>query len=113
MTTVHSQKSFFAGDQWEIRGRLFDRNKLPLDIAGATLEWALLDSADVEVISADAAVYTINLPGGLSDGTFTIVVPKEVTALPAGSYNDGLRVSSLTIPRETLWYGPIIVKQFL
>jgi hypothetical protein len=49
-----------AGEPWDIPGILLDAHSSPIDLTGATLEWALVDSggspvamtADVTVIDA-------------------------------------------------------------
>jgi hypothetical protein len=108
MTTVHAQRSVFHGDEWQIRGRLYDRDRSPLDIDGVTIEWAMMDSAGVEVVGPDDVTIA---PLVEADGTFLITVPTTKTStIAAGHYTDSLRISGAGFPRETLWYGPIIVK---
>jgi hypothetical protein len=109
MTTIHSQRSFYAGDVWVINGSFYDRNHAPLDLTGASVEWALADASGVPVI--DPGQVTVNITSVLT-GKFTVTVPNSVTAgLSPGQYDDAARVTSATIPRETLWAGPIVVKR--
>jgi hypothetical protein len=108
MTTVHKQESFYAGDQWEIDGRLYDRDHSPLNLTGATIEWFLRDAAgDTVYTQVDATVTVTDAPNGLVNIKLSSL---KTAALPIGRYTDVFRVSSGSIPKETLWTGTILVK---
>ena len=67
MPEHHDPIEVIAGEPWDIPGTLLDANGSPIDLTGATLEWALVDSggnpvaitADVTVIDAAAAAICI------------------------------------------------------
>jgi len=110
MTTIHELHTFYAGDDWQIDGSLFDVDGNPLDVTGATLEWALLDFTHAVVL--DESVAQVEIIDAVN-GKITIVVPDGATeGLPAGQYSDVLRVTLRTVT-DTMWTGAIIVKRGL
>lgn len=111
MTTTHSPRYVYAGDQWEIPFRLFDRNDHDrLDITGAELLWLLIDSTGVTVITSGNTLVNVTVTNAVN-GEFTISVPPTLTtALDAGAYTDVLRISSTAIGTETLCTGTFNVR---
>ena len=112
MTIVHPQKTMIAGDEWQIHGSLFDRQRprMPIPLVGATIEWTLRNSAGADVISPDQVAINIDPDQVVNAGDFTIIVSSTVTgSLGVGKYSDQLRLMTATIPRETMWQGVIIV----
>jgi len=97
MLEHHDPVEVIAGESWDIPCTLLDANSSPIDLTGATLEWALVDSgsnpvaipADVTVIDAAAAAICIS------------VVAKDTAGLDPGYYNDGLRVTTPRGQRST------------
>jgi hypothetical protein len=107
MANTHSQHAFFAGDDWIINGALYDIDDEQLDLAGATIEWELLDSTSAVAIATPAVNITIV---DASLGLIKIDVPKAITEpLVPGGYTDALRVTKAG-KTGTLWVGPILVK---
>ena len=89
MPEHHEPIEVIAGEPWEIPGTLLDANGSPIDLAGAILEWALVDSGGnpvaipAEVTITDTAV-----------GAICISISANDTAgLDPGYYNDGLRAT--------------------
>jgi hypothetical protein len=110
MTTMHDLHSFYAGDDWQINGSLFDIDGQPLDITSANIEWALLNFSQEIVLNGSSAQIQII---DAVNGKITILVPNEATApLVAGEYNDVLRVTIGSIT-DTMWVGGIVVKKAL
>ena len=104
MPEHHEPIEVIAGEPWEIPGTLLDANGSPIDLAGAILEWALVDSGGnpvaipAEVTITDTAV-----------GAICISISANDTAgLDPGYYNDGLRA---TVPggERRIWHGYIQV----
>ena len=104
MPTHHEPIEVIAGDTWDIPGTLLDANGSPIDLNGATLEWALVDSGGNPV--AIAAEVTVTDAAG---GAICISVGANDTAgLDPGYYQDGLRVMMPRGERRT-WQGRIQV----
>jgi hypothetical protein len=104
MPEHHEPLEVTAGETWDIPGTLLDANDSPIDLSGATLEWALVDSGNnpvmipAEVNITDAAA-----------GTICISVEANHTAgLDPGYYHDGLRVTMARGERFT-WHGQLLV----
>ena len=104
MPAHHDPIEVIAGESWDIPGFLLDANNAPMDLTGATLEWALVDSGGNPV--AIAAEVTVT---NAARGAICISIAGNDTAgLDPGYYNDGLRV---TMPRgeRSTWQGRIQV----
>jgi hypothetical protein len=104
MPEHHAPIEVIAGETWDIPGTLLDVNGSPIDLTGATLEWALVDSGGNPV--AIAAEVTVT---NAARGAICISIAGNDTAgLDPGYYNDGLRV---TMPRgeRSTWHGQILV----
>ena len=104
MPEHHEPIEVIAGETWDIPGTLLDANGSPIDLAGTTLEWDLVDSGGNPVaISAEVAVTDA------ARGVICISVSANDTAgLDPGSYSDGLRVTMPRGERHT-WHGYIQV----
>ena len=104
MPKHHEPIEVIAGEPWDIPGTLLDSNGSPIGLAGATLQWALVDSGGnpvaitANVTVTDAAAGTICISVGASD----------TAGLDTGYYRDGLRV---TMPggEQLTWQGYIQV----
>jgi hypothetical protein len=65
MPEHHEPIEVIAGEPWDIPGTLLDAKGSPLGLAGATLQWAMVDSGGnpvaitAEVTVTDAAAGTI------------------------------------------------------
>jgi hypothetical protein len=102
MPEHHDPIEVTAGEPWDIPGTLLDANGSPIGLAGATLQWAMVDSGGnpgavtAEVTVTDAAAGTICISVGGSDKA----------GLDPGYYRDGLRV---TMPggEQLTWQGHI------
>ena len=104
MREHHEPIEVIAGEPWDIPSTLLDANGFPVDLTGATLEWALVDSggnpvaitADVAVIDAAAAAICIS------------VLANDTAGLDPGYYKDGLRVT-MPCGKPSNWHGQIQV----
>jgi hypothetical protein len=72
MPKHHEPIEVIAGEPWDIPGTLLDANGSPIGFAGATLQWALVDSGGnpvaitANVTVTDAAAGTICISVGAS-----------------------------------------------
>jgi len=108
MTTVHDLHSFYAGDDWQINGSLFDENGDPLDVTNATIDWALRDGA-LSIVNVNITLQVLDPV----NGKIKIFVPSaSTTSIVAGEYSDILRVTIGAIT-DTMWTGAIFVKEGL
>jgi hypothetical protein len=109
MTTTHAQRTVYAGDQWEIPGKLYDRDRTPLNLTGVDIEWAFSDAASgSDILTQDDVVILIT---NAVHGEFMITADPQITTdIPPGHYVDTLRVTATAIPRETMWTGAFIVR---
>ncbi len=104
MRALHEPIEVIAGEPWEIPATLVDANGSPVDLAGATLEWALIDSGDNPVAITAEVTVTNAAAGAISIS----VDASDATGLDAGYYTDGLRVTLRGGERLT-WQGHIQV----
>src|SRR5262245_54567379 len=105
--STHQPQTVQAGDDWQITGTLLDDASKPINLAGATIEWGLLDVERTMVIRPADVTVTIAGPGKCS-----ISVPAAVTNLTPGRYTDALRLTAGGV-RATMWVGPITVNASL
>jgi len=108
MTTNHSLQTFYAGDDWQINGTLYDVDGNLMDLTGAAIEWALLDAAGNVILDGMSSTVEVMSTGriaiSVSDGVSDSVAP--------GQYSDVLRVT-ISAFTDTMWAGPILVKKGL
>lgn len=109
MTTTHAQRTVYAGDQWEIPGKLYDRDRTPLNLTGVDIEWAFTDAVSgSDILTQDNVVIQVT---NATHGEFMITADPQITVdIPAGHYVDTLRVTASAIPRETMWTGAWVVR---
>lgn len=89
-TTGHRDRTFVAGDDWDINGTLLDQDGNPLDLTNAFIAWALLDSSGI-VVETNAIITAVNPP---SAGMISIKLGAATTAAIApGRYTDALRIT--------------------
>ena len=104
----HRDTEFERGATWVINGILQDASGQPLGLAGASLQWTLLDEAGAATITLPGAAGSIaltDIPGGLCQ----ITVSAATTAILAkGRYEDRLRVTIGAVV-SPLWHGNIAV----
>jgi len=106
MITNHESLYWTAGDDWQIDATLLDENGDPFNLNGATIKWALMNSAFQKVL--DESDVTISVIDPL-EGTCSILIPAaETSALAAGRYADVIRIVIGGIT-STLSYGLIFV----
>jgi hypothetical protein len=104
MPEHHEPIEVIAGETWDIPGTLLDANGSAVDLTGATLEWALVDSGGnpvaitAQVTVTDAAAGAICISVGAND----------TAGLDPGYYSDALRVTKPRGERST-WHGFIQV----
>jgi hypothetical protein len=104
MPEHHEPIEVIAGETWDILCTLLDANDSPIDLTGATVEWALIDSGGNPVAIAAQVTMT-----DAASGAICISIPGNETAgLDPGYYNDGLRVTLRGGGRST-WLGHIQV----
>lgn len=109
MTTTHAQRTVYAGDQWEIPGKLYDRDRTPLNLTGVDIEWAFSDATTgSDILTQDDVVIQVT---NALHGEFMITAdPVTTLYIAPGHYVDTLRVTASAIPRETMWTGAWIVR---
>ncbi len=104
MPDHHEPIEVIAGEIWDIPGSLQDANGGPIDLTGAALEWALVDSGGNPVVIAAEVTVT-----DAARGAICISISANDTAgLDPGYYSDGLRVTMPSGERRT-WQGHIQV----
>jgi hypothetical protein len=104
MPEHHEPIEVIAGETWDIPGTLLDANGSPIDLIGATLEWALVDSGGNPV----AITAEVTITNAAAGAIWISVGANDTAGLDPGYYNDGLRV---TMPRgeRSTWLGYIQV----
>ena len=100
MRALHEPIEVIAGEPWEIPATLVDANGSPVDLAGATLEWALIDSGDNPVAITAEVTVTDTAAGAICIS----IAGNDTAGLDPGYYNDGLRVTMPDGERRT-WHG--------
>jgi hypothetical protein len=104
MPEHHEPIEVIAGETWDIPGSLQDANGVPIDLTGAALEWALVDSGGNPVAITAEVTVTDAARGAICIG----LSANETAGLDPGYYTDGLRVTLQGGERST-WQGHIQV----
>jgi hypothetical protein len=104
----HDDVQLYAGDDWTIRGMLFDEQGNPLDLTDATFTWVLIDADGQPSPASDAAsIEAVEPP---TAGLIIITVPDTATTgLAPGRYTDALRVHDGAGEHSTMWTGRVLV----
>ncbi len=108
MTTIHSQISWIAGDDWQINATLLDETGAPFDLSGGIegIKWALMDAAFRRALDEGDVLISITDPLA---GQCSIHIPAAVSSpLTAGRYTDVIRIVYGGVT-STLSYGQIYV----
>lgn len=110
MAALHPLVGFYAGDEFQIVGTLFDQDGSPIGLAGAAVEWKLatLDRAVVLDYAIGAGITVVDVANG---GVLITVSEQDSAKLAPGRYRDQLRVTTSTGVLSTQWVGFIDVKQ--
>ena len=102
----HVTFEWVAGDDWQINATLNDENGNPLNLAGALIKWALLDSSYKRVLDQDDISVSVT---DAAAGKCSINIPAaKTTTLGAGRYSDAIRVVIGGIT-STLAFGMVYV----
>jgi len=110
MAALHPLVSFYAGDEFQIAGSLFDQDGTPIGLTGAAIEWKLatLDRSVVLDYSIGGGIAVTDAANGL---ILITVSEGDSAKLSPGRYRDQLRVTTSTGVLSTQWVGFIDVKQ--
>lgn len=95
--TIHDPFQFVAGDTWEIEFDCTDLDNTPLDLTNAQrIEWKFVNAGGQDVITAlDSDPSQVVLVIDAVGGVVLLRVPPTTTAgVPAGYYQDQLRVTT-------------------
>ena len=104
MPEHHEPIEVIAGEPWEIPGSLLDANGSPIDLTGAMLEWALVDSGGNPV----AITAEVSITDAAAGAIFISVGANDTAGLDPGYYHDGLRITMARGERFT-WHGQLLV----
>jgi hypothetical protein len=104
MRALHEPIEVIAGEPWEIPATLLDANGTLVDLAGAALEWVLIDRGDNPV----AITAKVTVTDAAAGAVCISIAGNETAGLDPGYYIDGLRVTMPGGERHT-WHGRLQV----
>lgn len=99
----------FRGDTWQRAWIIADAAGNPVDLTGATVRLHVRDAAGAKVMEASTANGRITLHPAA--GRIDLVMPKEATGVPPGSYRFDLEVTFPSGVRQTYEQATLVVME--
>ena len=100
--------SFYSGDSRNFIINVVDENNNPINLTGATIEWALISTGLVLLKKSIGKGITLSKP---TEGQFIINVTSSDTDTLVGNYNHLARVTTTDEESSIVISGTIVVEK--